>query len=366
MGEPGKFGVAEAVVLLTMSVMARIFLAFPRSLLEVAGPAAWISVLAGLVFSLLQVCLFVLILRPHPQKNIVDITGEALGKAAGSAVNVVYVAYFILVAAVYLRPFSEALLLSALPRTPISVISITFLSACMVGAYVGVEAMARAARITYPFVLGGVGLLLLGVSPQWESSNLFPLLGTGPVNVFITGGFLSGQISEIFLAAVIVQSIHGPALFGKIVSRAMVMGFLLLAMLEVVAVLTVTYHSAVEYTIPFYDISRLIYLSRFFQRVESIFIIIWVFIGMVKVALSLYAASAVLARTLRLPDNRPLLWSLAMIVLVTSLLPPDLPSIFSLEREWLRRYTWIPTIALPGLVLAASRFRKGGQTHEGG
>ncbi|MFZ5632732.1 MAG: GerAB/ArcD/ProY family transporter [Bacillota bacterium] len=365
MREQGKFGVAEAVVLLTMSLMARIFLTFPRYILEVAGTAAWLSALAGLIFALLQVYIFTLILKPHPDKNIMDVTEEALGRAAGTAANVIYALYFVIVAAFFMRPFTEALLISTLPRTPISVVTTGFIITSILGAYVGLEAMARSARITYPFVLGGTVVLLLGVSPQWEVTNIFPILGTGPREVFFRGGFTTGTAVEILLAAVIVQSFHGPAFFWRVLSRAMLMGFLYLALLELVMVMTVTWNVAVEYSLPLYNLSRLIYLSRFFQRIESIFVIIWGFIGMVKVSLTLYAAAAVLARTLRLPDYRPLTWPLAMIIFVVSLLPPDMPTAMRLESEFIRTYiAWVPTMALPAIVLAADRFRTGGRKNE--
>ena len=362
-----KFGVAEAVVLLTMSAMARIFLTFPQYLIETAGPAAWLSSLAGLVFALFQVYLFYLLLKPHPDQSIVEITGEALGRYAGTAVNIIFCLYFVLVAVFFARPFSEAMLISALPGTPISVVNTSFILAGLFGAYLGLEALARAARIAYPFMLGGIVVLLLGLSPQWDISGIYPILGTGPVKVILEAGLNSSLVSEVLIAGVIVQSFHGPGMFGRVVSRAMVMAFLYLAVLEMILVMTVTWNVAVEYTLPFYNISRLIFLSRFFQRIESIFVIIWGFIGMIKVALALYAAAVTLAGALRLPDHRPLLPALAMITFTASLLPPDFPSTLEFDAEIARKYI-VPavTIFLPAVVLAADHLRRRGRGNEGG
>jgi len=358
-----SFGMAEAVVLLTMSNMARIFLPFPRYLVELSGPAAWLSSVAGLSFALLQVFLFYVILKPHPGKSIMDITGRALGKVVGSGVNIYYSVFFIIVAAVFTRIFSEALLVTALPRTPISVVVTSFMLMAVMGAYLGLETMARSTRLTYPFVLSGIALLLFGLLPQWEPSNLFPVLGTGPVNVFIKGGFITSMVSEILMAAVIVQSFKAPEMFGKIASRAILMGFGYLIILEIIFIMTINWNSAQESTLPFYQLSRLIYMGRFFQRVESIFIIIWGFIGMIKISLTLYASAFVLAETLRLPDHRPLVLPLAVIIYSISFIPPDLPS--SLEVEMICRiYTVLPTVILPAVVLAVDRIRRRGSKNE--
>ncbi|MFZ5652446.1 MAG: GerAB/ArcD/ProY family transporter [Bacillota bacterium] len=365
MGDRVKFGMAEAVVMLTMSAMARIFLPFPRSLVDVSGPAAWLSGVAGLAFALLQAAIFYYALKPHPQKDILDVTREALGKFAGTAANLIYAFYFLMVVASFVRNFSETLLVSALPRTPISVVSISYILMAMFGSYIGLEAMARAARITYPFVVGGIGILLLGLYPRWDYTNLFPILGNGPVEVFITGGFFSGMVSEILLAAVIVRSFHNWGDFGLIVSRAMLMGFGYLTLLLAVYILTVSYNAAQELTLPFYSLSRLIYLGRFFQRVEAIFIVIWGFIAILKISLTLFASAYVLARTFRLPDYRPLTWPLAVIVFSVGFIPPDLPSSLTADK-YLRTWAVLPTVIIPIAVLVAARFRMRGRPGEGG
>jgi hypothetical protein len=43
----GKFGLSEAIILLILSNIARIFLPYPRFLAELGGPAAWMTPLAG-------------------------------------------------------------------------------------------------------------------------------------------------------------------------------------------------------------------------------------------------------------------------------------------------------------------------------
>lgn len=354
-----KFGLAEAVVLLTMSNMARIFMTFPRSLVELAGPAAWLTPLPGLLLALLQTFFIWLLLKPHPGKTIVDITGDVLGKVAGTLVNILYIVFFLSIGITFTRIFSEAMIIAALPRTPISVVSIGFMITAMLGAYVGVEALARSARVTYPFVLGGIVLLLASLYPLININNIFPLLGIGPYQVFVQGGLFTGVISEVLIAAVIINSLASEKLYAPAVARAMLMSFTYLLILELAFVLVIHWRAASEYTLPFYKLSGLIYLGRFFQRIEAIFIIIWGYIGMIKISITLYAASVALAGTLKLKNYRPFIWPLGLIVFIASLLPPDMPSAVILDAEYIRTYGWIPTFILPVVVLAVDRLRRG-------
>ncbi|MCL5935392.1 MAG: spore germination protein [Firmicutes bacterium] len=296
-----------------------------------------------------------------------EVTGEALGKVAGTAVNVIYAVFFVIVGALFTRIFSEALIISALPRTPISILTTGYIAMGLLGSYLGLESLARSTRVTYPFVVAGIAILLFSLIPQWETTQLYPILGTGPVNVFLKGGASAGIISDILMAAVIVQSLHDPGMFGKITARAMLMGFTYLTVLELILIMTTAWNASQEYTMPFYNLSRLIYLGRYFQRVESIFIIIWGFAGMVKIAITLYSAAVVLAGTFKLPDYRPLIWPLALMIFTASLIPPDMPSAIKLESiEYRQYYMSFSTIILPAVVLAADRLRMRGRRNEGG
>ena len=345
-------------MLLALSNMARIFMTFPRSLVELAGPAAWLTPLPGLLLALLQVFFIWLLLKPHPGKTIVEITGDVLGQVAGTLVNIIYIVFFLSVGITFTRIFSEAMIIAALPRTPVSVISIGFIITAMLGAYVGVEALARSARVTYPFVLGGIVLLLTSLYPFFNINNIFPLLGIGPYQVFVQGGLFTGVISEALIAAVIINSFASGKLYAPAVARGVLMGFAYLIILELAFVLVLHWRTASESTLPFYRLSSLIYLGRFFQRIEAIFIIIWGYIVMIKISITLYAASIALAGTLKLSDYRPFIWPLGLIIFIASLLPPDMPSVVILESEYLRTYAWIPTFILPMVVLAVDRLRR--------
>lgn len=349
----GKFGLSEAVILLVLSNIARIFLPYPRFLAELGGPAAWMTPIGGLAVALAGVYLMTLVLNKSPDKTIIEITEEALGPVAGIAVNIVVVSFFISVSMLFTREFSEALIVSALPNTPISAITLIYLSVGILGSYLGIEAMARAARLTSPYIFGGIVILLISLSPQWNFNNLFPFFGTGPVQVFGLGAFSTAALTEIILAAVLVQAMGGPGKFGKIGYRSMLLAFLLLSGLLAATVLTIGRDYTMESTLPFYSVTRNIFLGRFFQRVEAVFVIIWSIIGGLKIALTLYGASVSLARTLKLPDYRPLIWPFGLVIFILSLLPPDMPTAVKLDSDFLRPFSLIPNYLLPLLIIAA-------------
>lgn len=353
MVKEGTFGPAEAIILLAVSNIARVFLPYPRYLVEIGGSAAWMTPIGGLFVTLAGVYLMSLVLNKKPDHTIIEITEEAFGPFLGIALNIVIVSFFMAVSAIFTREFSEALIIAALPETPISVIITTYLAVGLLGAYLGIEAMARTARLTYIYIFAGLTILILALTPQWNVNNFFPILGDTPFNVFGLGTISTSALTEIILGAVLVQAMGGAKKFGGIGYRSMLIAFALLMALLVAIVLTLGSNPAMEATLPFYRISRSIYLGRFFQRVEAVFVIIWSLVGGIKIALTLYAAAVSLARTLKLPDYRPLIWPLGLAIFVLSLLPPDMLTAVKLDTDLLRPFALIPNYLLPVLIIAA-------------
>lgn len=361
----GTFGPAEAIILLAISNIARMFLPYPRQLIKFGASAAWLTPLGGLIVALAGFYLMYLVLKKNPGHTVIEITEQAFGPVVGTVFNLITIGFFIAVGALFAREFAEALIIAALPRVPVSLISLTYLGMGVLGAYLGIEALARTARLSYPYIFGGILLLLIALIPQWDTGGLYPVLGNGPIQVFGLGTLSTAGITEIIFAAVIIQSMGGIQQFRLVGYRSMLLSFV--ALIAVLLVMTLTLHwgTMAENTLPFYNLSRNIYLGRFLQRVESIFVIIWSMVAFIKIAVTLYGASVALTRTLKLPDYRPLLWPIIVIMFMLSLLPPDLPTTVKLDTELLRPYALIPNYLLPLLILAVYSLRRRGQREEG-
>jgi len=348
----GKFGPAEAIVLLALSSLSRNFLSYPRLLVEIAGPAAWMTPFGGLVLVLVGIYLISLVLKKNPGHTIIETTEQAFGPFIGTAVNVlIVVSAFEMLGALFLREFSESMLTTTLRFAPISVIDFSFLAMGLLGAYLGIEALARTARLIYLYVLAGLFITFFSLIPFWNFYNLLPLFGKGLARDFLLGTYATAGISEVILAAVIVQAMGGVTYFTRIGYSSMLISFGILIMLLATLVLTYNWPVSEEFTLPFLRLSRTIYLGRFFQRPEAIFILIWTIIGALKISLMLYGAAVSLARSLKLPDYRPLIWPLGLAMFIIGLLPLDMPTTVNLDNI-MRRVILIPNYLLPLLILA--------------
>lgn len=353
-----KFGLGEAVTLLAVSSLARVFTNSPSDLVAYVGPAAWMSPIVGFAIVMVQVYLLWILLKPHKDKNLIEITEDVMGPYVGVVFNLAIVAVLVCVNFLYVRIFSEAMLIATLPQTPVSVVGAAFVICAIWGSYLGLEALARSVKLVYPLIFGGILILMLSLIPEYKINNLYPIFGNGVDHILLSGGLGSSVVAEGLLAAILIKSLASRKLFPKATTRAMIIGFATLFIMELVLLLSIHWRTVSEFVLPFYSLSRSIYLGRFFQRVESIFVIIWTFIALVKIALLLYASVVALAGTLKIKNYRPLIWPVAIITFMLSLLPPDFSATVQYNTSYLRRFFWFFALGLPLIVLVVDRLKR--------
>lgn len=144
-----------------------------------AGQDAWLAYLLGLSGGLLLMGIYVLIARLNPEKTLIEILRTSFGKYIGSIIAVFYIWYFIHLAVLVLRNFSEYMSISVYAETPIIFIIISY---ALVIAYLvksGLEVMGRLGEIMVPLLPLMVFFLFLSLIPVYDISNFSPFLGQG-------------------------------------------------------------------------------------------------------------------------------------------------------------------------------------------
>jgi hypothetical protein len=106
--------------------------------------------------------------------------------------------------------------------------------------------------------------------------------------------------------------------------------------------------SAMRTPFPMYQLGKLIYLGRFFQRLEAAFVFIWVTLSVIKIALMIWVSTYLVASASRMPVNRPLVFPFVLIAYSLSFLPKSFPEMRNLVNL---SSMWSPII-LVGLPLA--------------
>lgn len=355
--QPGRMGVAEGIGLVFMVVFPRIFLSTPAASVGGVKTIAWVTPILSAVGGISMLWLLMRVQEKTPG-DLYAVSRRLLGPAGGWVFALGYAALFVADAALLLRQFAENTLLTALPYAEFQVV-IGWYAACVaILLYFGIEAVARVCYLLMPFVVGAILAVIFLLAPFYDIYNLFPWQGAGVGEALKRGLLLGGLNLGALLLPIFrpqFQDLHTQKtalLYGvglSTLARSLLLLFFILAF---------GVAGGSESTLPFFEMSRLVYLGRFLQRIESLFIVVWVFVGLLSMAVNLYLALYLLSRPLGLPAVRPLIPTLVLIVVGLAVLPPDINSVIAIDSRILTTAFAAGMYGGPAVLFAAGLWRE--------
>jgi len=348
---------AEASALVFAVSFVTAFLGLPGEAIETSGELGWLSVLVSGLGTMVMLFLLIYVFQRLPG-DLVSVSGHLLGKVGAYAISAYYIIMFLGLATLWTRQFAENTLLAALPSMNFQLSVSWYGLGAVFLVYWGIETIARTAYVVLPFIVIGTLLVLGLLEPLYKPNYLFPWLGAGLTGTLLKGGILVGANAGSLLLAVLAESFQSP----RVLKTAAVFGLGGSVLLKSLSVLVFTMvfgvPVALEKTLPFFDMSRLVYLTRYVQRIESIFIVLWVMVGILGIAVTLYMGLYLIARLVNLPAIRPLVPTAAILVAQLAMLPPDISTVLEWQTILIRGYCPIGIYVIPLLLFAATRLKE--------
>jgi spore germination protein KB len=289
---------------------------------------------------------------------LLTLTEGLLGRAAAFVIGFFFLFVLFATACLWTRQFAENTLLTALPSADFYLVVVLYVFSAMLLVYLGIEAMARATYILMPFGIAGLLLVFAGLASQIRPLYIFPLLGNGLTALFKPSLLQFGASGPLAVLLLLAPSFQN----SKTLQAALVFGFggsiLLRSVANLVYVMVFGVAVATEKTLPFYEMARLIYINRYVQRLEALFILLWVIMGVLGIAACLFGSLYIIVRLFKLPAQRPLLLPMGLIMASIAAQPPDVGVVLSLSTMLFLNIS-APGIATVTVVLLVAALLKG-------
>ena len=354
-----RIGKWSAIAMLVNFLSTKIFLTLPRDIVETAGTAVWILVLYVSTLAAISFLLISSLYSKFQGKDLVDIGEKLAGGVGRVVVGIISMAFFFLATSITLREFAENMKTIAFKLSPISFVMVFFVGAVIFAAYSGLEAISRMHLITVPIIIIGFIIIMLGVSQNFEFTNLLPFWGNGVSAIFGWGTFKLSIYADVilifFLSPYIIHT-HKDFKFIGFVSIGISAAFMLLSVIMFLGALP--YPAAIENLLPIYQLGRIISYGRLFQRIESLFIVIWVISALLYLSSAFYFLVNTFKKTFKLSYHQPTVLAFAIIVFNLSLLPQSLMAADEMRKNFFDNLGLILTFVLAVILLIMARIFK--------
>ena len=363
----GNFGPSEATILITISIVIKVFFTSPVALFNAVGTAGWYTTIISGLVAMVGFTFIYSLLKRFPGKDLVDIYKESFGKILGFIITFLFSLFLFFVAETNLCEFYQTMRVYVFPLSPNWYLSGLFVISLFVICYLGLESLARISKITIVFLVPGFAALLILAWSNFNVNNMFPILGYGLDKTITRGVVRSSVYGEVILLAVFANSLQGSKFIKREGYLSLIVATIINSILVIAFTLCYPYYRLQEMVSPMYELTTFIQFGRFFTRVDSVFLFVWIIGSLISISLIFYSAIWIYCKLFKIGDKRPVVLSGCVILFLISLLQKDIITVVTQNVKVIRNYGSIPFYIIPLIALIVSAIRrKRGDSNEAG
>ncbi|MBS3950380.1 MAG: endospore germination permease [Peptococcaceae bacterium] len=321
----------QLMLLKLTGITGTIFFGAVRLLTTMAGAHAYLAILGGGVASWTVIFLATRIAQRFPAETPFEYAQIIFGKWFGKLFGFALISFNLVAASLILRSLGDFLITAILPQTPLSVNITLMLVLICVGTYLGLEALARFNEAFYPFIFLSWVLVLAASVPRLDFGWFRPLFDIGPGQLtsatIVAGTFLIDSL----VVLVFYPFVTDKKVVLKYTTWSVVMGTILVLLLQGAVIGVFSPNLANTLTFPLLELAQDASLGVFLERIEALYLAIWVVGTFIRVAVVFYAAVLGLAQTLGIKDHRIFIPLLVVPVFYLSFQADNVPMSFNYD-----------------------------------
>lgn len=314
--------------------------------------AIYVAIVVYIVFSLI-----LKLIHSLGSKDIFDTSKYVGGKWLFYIIGILFFLYLLVLNIVTFEEFGEDIKNVLFKKTPFEYINLLFCIGIFIGAFYGPRSLFRSSIIIFPIITLGLILILIFIRDKIDLTNITPILGVKPKVLFWDGLQSIGRYESLCVLLFIPQNVKNIKKTGKIVMISM-SALIILSLFMLFTV--ISYPTILEIYFPLFELTRLISIGRFFQRVESIFTLLWILTTLIYFSGSTFLCTMIIKKIFNIKYPRRILPILIIITLTFSLFIKDYSTALQIRSFMYIYVTPILIIIIPLIILLLAKLKSSG------
>ncbi len=293
-------------------IAVKMLFTYPRFLIERCENSAWIPILVygAAAFGIYYITQW---LYTKTGRTSILSQAEAIG---GRWLKIII--GFILIAVLFvdispmIRACPEAIKTALLQNSSMTLIVFMLVIGIIMGTYNGIEALGKAAALFLPVA----GIFMLGfflmVMPSFEINNLFPVSFT---NSIMHGTSALSVFSDIIVINILLPYCKDSSTVKKAGLSSIVISGAVGVLITISYCLVYPYPVSARFIVPMYQLSRMVNIGTFFQRLEAAFEFVWTISSLFYASVYLFILCEIFKECFDLKNYRPLIFPMVTILI---------------------------------------------------
>lgn len=316
-----KLSTIEAICIILSIFVAHSLVSLPKALIDVTKSATILNLLIVGFIALFFIFIIIKLLKAFPGLDIIDISEYLAGKKFKNIVGIIFISYFIFSSSILLRNFCECLKIVYYPMTSILFLLVTFIIAISMVSYLNFKSVSKVNLIIIPLTFISVLFIFFSNIRNFTFENIYPIFGENLFQTFILGLGNLGAFSGITIIYFLPNLLKKPEDIKKISIISIVIAIIYLILS--ISIILFMFASLIEIDeiMPIYSAARNIEFGSFFQRLESIFLLIWIIQITCYLSINFAFCIYIFKKITKIEDGKKMVLPFAIFLFSASLLP---------------------------------------------
>ena len=242
--------------------------------------------------------------------------------------------------------------------TSLIFIILTFIIVICITLHHRFSSIAKVNLLIIPLVVISIIFLFVANIKNFSLDNIFPIFGDGLFNTFVTGLGNLGAFGGITLLYFLPPYLKEPQKMKKIYLTSIIFGtiyFILCISIILFMFISLMYTNQI---MPLYSAARHIEFGNFFQRLESIFLLIWILQMVCYLSIVAKISISIFKKITNISDEKPVIFVFGLLIFAISLLPNNYAISKFIENYIYHYMVIIISIFLGISILLLAYFKK--------
>lgn len=362
-----RIGKIEAIAIIVVFMLNHLVLNLPKVFFETAGSASWLNALYVFLLALIFLFIILKLFKNFQGMDILDISKFLGGNKLKIIIGILFIIYFLVIPSSLLRDLCRSLNIIYFHNIPTSLLLLVFLIVAVIANRIGNNVIIKTTAIITSIVLLNLGITFFLAFSKADLYNVFPILGNGISEVFLSGSSNIFSFSGIVVLYFIMPMLKNSKEFNKIgIWGISISGiYLVLGVLS----LLLSFSSVIEiYDFsPIYLIIRSTQIGKFLQRPESLFMFFWILSLMTYISVCIMLCCTIFKKIANTRKANPLTYFFASILFSLALAPENISQVKFIEDVIYKYFSLILIFLLSSgiLILANIKYRRKNMKLEG-
>ncbi len=318
-----KIGTISAIMLTLSIAVSYITSSLPRTFINETKSATLLNIIYITFIVLFIILLFCNLFKKFPGLDILDISKYLGGDILKNIVGGFFIIYFTVSSSIMLRNFCDSLVVVYYPLTSYVFVILMFILSIALVNRLSFNATLNVSSIVFPLVLISAILLFFGNLDNFSFRRIYPILGDGFYNTFILGLKNIGAFGGICYLYFFPPMLKQPEKFKKIAVVSVIATGLFIFLCVATLLFMFSFFLTTDEVMPLFSAARYIEFGTFFQRFESVFLLIWIISFCCFLSITCKFSTHIFNKMFNLSDIKPLSIIFIILIFGISLIPQN-------------------------------------------